>query len=124
MGYDLLPTLAAIAGAAVPADRPLDGEDVSPLLRGERFARRRPLYWEFEDDQGFHYALRDGDYKLLADKSLAKVRLYDLRRDRFEVVDLAAARPELVKALLETLRARAADVAADPLRPTRPARSR
>lgn len=130
MGYDLMPTLAAVAGAALPSDRPLDGEDISPVLRGQRFARQRPLYWEFEDDQGFHYALRDGDHKLLADKSFTKVRLYDLRRDRFEVEDLAAERPELAKSLLEALRARAAEVAADPLRPrgdaaaTRPARSR
>ena len=117
IGYDLMPTLAAIAGAEVPADRPLDGEDVSPVLRGQRFARQRPLYWEFEDDQGFHYALRDGDYKLLADRTFAKVRLYDLRRDRFEVEDLAAARPDLVKSLLAAVRIRAAEVAADPLRP-------
>ena len=117
IGYDLLPTLAAAAGAALPIDRPLDGEDVSAVLRSQAFARRRPLYWEFEDDQGFHYALRDGDHKLLADKSLAKVRLFDLRRDRFEVEDVSAARPDLVKSLLETLRARAAEVAADPLRP-------
>jgi arylsulfatase A-like enzyme len=117
IGYDLLPTLAAAAGAALPRDRPLDGEDVSGVWKGDRLARRRPLYWEFEDDQGFHYALREGDFKILADKSLAKVRLYDLGRDRFEVDDLSAARPDLVKRLLETVRARAAEVAGDPLRP-------
>jgi arylsulfatase A-like enzyme len=117
IGYDLLPTLAPAAGATVPKDRPLDGEDVSAALRGEPFARQRPLYWEFEDDQGFHYALRDGDFKLLADKSMTRVRLYDLRHDRFEVEDLSAARPDVVKSLREALRARAAEVAADPLRP-------
>jgi arylsulfatase A-like enzyme len=117
IGYDLLPTLAAAAGVAVPTDRPLDGEDVTAVLRGQPFARRRPLYWEFEDDQGFHYALRDGDLKLIADRSLARVRLFDLRQDRFEVEDVAAARPELARRMLETVRARAAEVAADPLRP-------
>jgi arylsulfatase A-like enzyme len=117
IGYDLMPTLAAAAGLAVPADRPIDGEDITAVLRGQPFARRRPLYWEFEDDQGFHYALRDGDHKLLADKALSKVRLFDLRRDRFEVEDVSAARPDLVESLLRTVRARAAEVAADPLRP-------
>jgi arylsulfatase A-like enzyme len=117
IGYDLLPTLAAVAGGALPSDRPIDGEDISPVLRGQPFVRQRPLYWEFEDDQGFHYALRDGDSKLLADRSLAKVRLHDLRRDPFEVEDLAAARPDRTSSLLAALRARAAEVAADPLRP-------
>jgi hypothetical protein len=105
------------AGAAVPADRPIDGEDVSPVLRGEAFTRKRPLFWEFEDDQGFHYALRDGDSKLITDRTFEKRRFYDLARDRFEVEDRAAAEPTLVAALLERLRTFAADVAADPLRP-------
>ena len=117
IGYDLLPTLAAAAGAAVPTDRPIDGEDLSAVLRGDPFTRRRPLYWEFEDDQGFHYALRDRSYKLIADRSLAKVRLYDLGRDRFEVDDRAAREPKQVDGLRARLRAFAADVAADPLRP-------
>lgn len=117
IGYDLLPTLAALTGTAVPGDRPLDGEDVSPVLRGEAFARQRPLYWEFEDDQGFHYALRDGRSKLIADRSFAKRRLYDLARDRFEVDDRADREPGVVEALLGRLRRVAADVAGDPLRP-------
>jgi arylsulfatase A-like enzyme len=117
IGYDLLPTLAALTGATVPADRPIDGEDVSPALRGEAFARKRPLYWEFEDDQGFHFALRDGEAKLITDRTFAKCRLYDLAHDRFEVEDRAAQEPALLDALLARLKAFAADVAADPLRP-------
>jgi arylsulfatase A-like enzyme len=117
IGYDLLPTLAALTGTSIPGDRPIDGEDVSPVLRGEAFARQRPLYWEFEDDQGFHYALRDGPSKLIADRSFAKRRLYDLARDRFEVDDRADREPGVVEALLGRLRRMAAEVAGDPLRP-------
>jgi arylsulfatase A-like enzyme len=117
IGYDLLPTLAAVAGAAIPRDRPIDGEDVAAVLRGGHFARQRPLYWEFEDDQGFHFALRDGEAKLITDRTFEKRRLYDLVRDRFEVEDRAPARPALVTGLLERLRRLAADVAGDPLRP-------
>jgi len=116
-GYDMLPTLAALTGYAVPGDRTIDGEDVSPLLLGAPFSRTRPLYWEFDDDQGFHFALREGSWKLLADRALAKVRLYDLVTDRFEVTDQAEARPELVKALLAKLRAVRASVEPDDLRP-------
>jgi hypothetical protein len=68
-------------------------------------------------DQGFHYALRDGDSKLITDRTFEKRRLYDLARDRFEVEDRAAAEPTLVAALLGRLRAFAKGVAADPLRP-------
>jgi arylsulfatase A-like enzyme len=117
IGYDLLPTLGAIAGAPVPSDRPIDGEDVTSVLRGGAHVRRQPLYWEFDDDQGFRYALRDGDSKLIADASFARVRLYDLSRDRFEVDDRAAREPERVATLLAKLRAIHASVETDPLRP-------
>ena len=43
IGYDLLPTLAAIAGAPVPSDRPIDGEDLAPVLAGSPLERRRPV---------------------------------------------------------------------------------
>ncbi|HEY8150758.1 MAG TPA: hypothetical protein VIK51_17755 [Vicinamibacteria bacterium] len=69
------------------------------------------------DDQGFHYALRDGHSKLIADRSFAKRRLYDLARDRFEVDDRADREPGVVETLLGRLRRVAADVAGDRLRP-------
>lgn len=117
IGYDLLPTLAALAGCELPSDRPIDGEDVSAVLRGGERTRERPLYWEFSDNQGFRYALRDSNLKLLADASLTRVRLYDLRRDRFEVDDRAAGEPGSVERLLAALSRIRESVAADPLRP-------
>jgi arylsulfatase len=46
-GADLFPTLAPIAGAAVPKDRPIDGVDQSNLLLGktDRSAREGILIW-------------------------------------------------------------------------------
>jgi len=120
IGYDLLPTLAAIAGAPVPSDRPIDGEDLAPVLAGSPLERRRPLYWEFDDGYGFHFAIRDGRWKLLADRAFGKVRLFDLAADRFEVIDRSAAEPAVVARLTAQLRERHADVLADPLRPRRP----
>jgi arylsulfatase A-like enzyme len=115
--YDVMPTIAAIVGAPLPADRPIDGENVSALLRGEAFRRARPLYWEFDDPNGFSFALRDGRWKLLADRALTRVRLFDLSADRFEVVDRAGDEPEVVGRLLDELRRRRAEVETDPLRP-------
>ncbi|MFN8091093.1 MAG: sulfatase-like hydrolase/transferase [Vicinamibacteria bacterium] len=119
--YDVLPTLAALAGVKVPDDRPIDGVDLSPLLRGGRLARPGPIFWALDDDQGFRFALRDGRWKLVADAALSKVRLYDLETDRFEVADRAAARPDEVARLLGRLKEIRASVEADPLRPPRPA---
>lgn len=117
IGYDLLPTLATIVGFDVPTDRPIDGEDFSPIFAGGEISRRQPLYWEFDDDQGFHFALRDGDWKLLADEGLDRIELYDLGSDRFEVIDRADVEPEVLAALLAKLRAIDQDVKNDPLRP-------
>ncbi len=117
IGYDLLPTIAEVVGFDVPKDRPIDGEDFSPVLRGQSFKRKSPLYWEFDDDQGFHFALRDEDWKLLADEDLETVRLYNLVHDPFEVQDRSRDRPEVVKRLLSRLKTMHASVEADPLRP-------
>jgi len=119
VGYDVLPTLASIVGFDVPQDRPIDGEDFSALLRGEDFERSRPIYWEFDDGQGFHFALRDGDWKLLADEALQRIELYDLAADRFEVLDRSSSQPDRVDDLLHALRSIRESVKADPLRPSR-----
>ena len=118
-GLDWLPTLATLAGADTPADRTIDGEDVSALLLGESFARDKPLYWEFPDDNGYRYALRQGDWKILADESLETVHLYDLGTDRFEMQDQAHHRPEILAELLAELRSIRDSVANDPLRAAR-----
>ena len=117
-GYDLLPTLASVLGFELPADRPIDGEDFSAILGGGEFERRRPLYWEFDDVAGFHYALRDGDWKLLADEALERIELYDLATDPYEMVNRAAKRPEVVATLLGKLREAAESVRRDPFLPS------
>ena len=86
---------------------------------GRAQRRAKPLYWEFDDDQGFSYALRDGSWKLLADRALAKVHLYDLASDRFEVTDVADTKKEMVDALVAKVRAVHASVESDPLKPAR-----
>ena len=115
--YDLLPTLATIAKLDLPADRPIDGEDFSAALTGGEFERKTPLYWEFDDDRGFHYALRDGRYKLHATADLETLELYDLENDPFEVQDLAARETALAQQLVAKLRAIADSVEQDPYKP-------
>ena len=63
---DVLPTLASLTGAALPADRVLDGTSLAPVLRGaqDRLAERQPIFFY----RYFHdpiLMLREGDWCLL-----------------------------------------------------------
>ena len=60
---------------------------------------------------------RDGNWKLLADKTLEDVRLYDFADNRFEVVDVAPEKPDVVSELLVKLKSIRDSVARDPLSP-------
>lgn len=117
---DLLPTLCALAGTEPEPEIKLDGEDVSPVLRGEEPGERRPIY--FLDD-GKVNAVRDGDWKLHVRRvpaggygSDAGVpQLFDLRRDPTESYDLSESRPDVVDELTELLEEFEAEVSRDPV---------
>jgi arylsulfatase A len=110
---DVLPTFAKLAGAAVPADRPIDGRDIGPLLRGVPGAKSPHEYYLFPHLKG---ALRNGQWKFYpwpegADKKMNKnatakkgVQLYDLGHDIGERTNVAAQHPELVRQLEEVYR--------------------
>lgn len=119
---DLLPTLAHLAGASVPADRQLDGVDILPLLEGKAFKRSLPLYWDYARALGEpKAAMRVGDWMVLGHwdlpplgplsgilpgdmekiktARLTNFELYNLRADLSEQRDLAADEPERLREL-------------------------
>jgi len=106
---DLLPTIAALAGADVPAGLAADGEDLSGLWRGTPAARKKPLHWEWlfgvqGTQDGYlppALAVRDGRWKLFVDHDGGGAQLYDIPADPGESRDVAADHPDLVKALTE-----------------------
>ena len=101
---DFLPTLCDLARVVVPSDRVLDGVNVLPLLRGEDFTRTKPLYWEYPRALGgMKFALRDGDWKLLADEKLEKFELYNLRDDLGEKTDRSSRETQRLATLREKL---------------------
>ena len=104
--YDLLPTLCAIAGAKPPTDRALDGANLLPLMDGKPVSRSKPLYWQYDRAIGGEnrVAMRDGDWKLLANADLSKFELYNLRSDLAEKSDLAASEPAKLADLTAKLR--------------------
>jgi arylsulfatase A len=114
VSYDLLPTFCAIAGVTPPADRALDGSSVLPLLTGEPVKRLKPLYWQYDRAIGGpnRIALRDGDWKLLADAGLSKFELYNLKTDLSETRNLTASEPAKLDELAAKMRLLHAEIKA------------
>lgn len=92
---DIVPTAAALAGAAVSAERPVDGVDLTGVLAGGA-APDRPLYWRFGSKQ----ALRQGKWKYVREGQ-GPAMLFDLDADVGETTNLADKHPEILARLQE-----------------------
>jgi arylsulfatase A len=105
-GTDVLPTLCDIAGADVPQDRPIDGVSILPMLRGRTLKRTVPLYWRYDRaiSRPFTVAVRQGDWKILADTALTKFQLYNLKDDLAEQNDLSQQEPQRLAQMKQTLK--------------------
>jgi arylsulfatase A len=99
--WDMLPTLADVAGARVPPV--LDGLSMSRALRGEPQPAQKFLYWEFHE-RGFQQAVRMGNWKAVRLKPGAPLELYDLAVDPHETKDLAASHADIVATIEDVLR--------------------
>jgi len=109
MGADLLPTIAAISGAALSKELKLDGINLLPHLIDNKQVAPRPLFWSHNNQ----LAIRQGDFKLICNKSFSETSLYNLRDDLGEEKNIAEQHPELVEELLKTLEAWQKDVTKD-----------
>lgn len=91
---DVMPTLAAVAGATEYLPSRRDGIDLWPLILGGQLdTDNRLLYWEFPGKQR---AARRGDWKVVSVKKNAPLELYNLREDETESNNLAEKYPEKV----------------------------
>jgi arylsulfatase A len=123
---DLLPTLAKIAGAKVPTDRPIDGSDFLPALEGKQIVRQTPLFWHYYRALGEpRVAMRDGDWVVLAHSDampkaaggtfqagdmdaikkakLTTFELYNLKDDLGQTKDLAKKEPDRLRQMSERM---------------------
>ena len=118
---DFLPTFVRLAGGALPRDQPVDGVDITPLMRGNEIAERS-IFWHYplylsgkglEIDvpggqthswRGFpSTSIRRGDWKLIEFHEDNSVALYNLNKDPGEQKNLAQAKPELAASLRKEL---------------------
>ncbi len=108
---DMLPTFVNLAGAKLPADAALDGEDLGLSLRGASQDRKKVLYWEYgRNNEAYRFppgrdrspnvAMRDGRWKVLVNVDGGGAELYDVVADRGEGKDLAGEFPERLKEMV------------------------
>ena len=103
---DLFNTSLALAGAAIPQDRPLDGVDMSSILLGNGKGKREVQYYYYGDQP---YAVRKGAFKahFITHDGYARAKaetherplLFNLHQDPSERTDLAALHPDVVAEL-------------------------
>jgi arylsulfatase A-like enzyme len=108
---DILPTLAALAGAKLPDDRVIDGRDQSPLITGKSDKSARETFYYYVKNN--LHAVRSGKWKLALPNRKAfynyardaaaveEPQLYDLDSNLAEKNDVAARHPDVVEELLE-----------------------
>lgn len=104
-GTDVLPTLCELAGVPAPQDRAIDGTSILPLLSNKKLQRDVPLYWRYDRalSQPFTVAMRQGDWKILADTAMTRFELYNLRNDSGEQHDLAPNEPQRLERMKTVL---------------------
>ena len=91
--WDMLPTLADLAGTRPPAG--IDGMSMAKALEGRTQRTHDFLYWEFHE-RGFQQAVRMGRWKAIRVRMDAPLELYDLAADPYEQRDVAAANPGVI----------------------------
>ena len=88
-------------------NRPIDGIDLMPVIRGEVSERNQSMFFGYRRlVKGIDgMAIISGEWKLLHEaKKNGKVRLYNLTEDPYEENDLASAEPDVLKRLGKELK--------------------
>lgn len=105
---DLLPTFCELADQKLPEGYVPDGESFATIFENKIFKRTKPLFWDWRfanqhQNLWVSGAVRDGDWKLLSNKTQNRKKLFNIRMDRFETKDLADNHPEKVQQLFQLL---------------------
>ncbi|MDX9881185.1 MAG: sulfatase [Prolixibacteraceae bacterium] len=112
---DYFPTLAEMAGAAIPENKITDGESIVPLLEGGKRLVRDAIFWHLTSYNGNGCsnsylwqapggAIRKGNWKLIENFEDHSVELYNLKEDIGETKNLSNKNPQKAKELLTDLK--------------------
>jgi len=104
---DLFPTVAKLAAASLPEDRVIDGEDIYPILCGEKIEMKNKVVFYYFKDEIF--AIRKGPWKahFITKPSYSKIEpefhspplLYNIEHDPSEKYDVNENYPDIIKDL-------------------------
>ena len=97
--WDVMPTLADLAGITSPKET--DGISVIPTLLGQSQKPHKFLYWEFYSP--FQQAVRIENWKGIRLGTAESIHLFDLRTDKKEKQNVAAAHPEIVAKMAQIM---------------------
>ncbi|PZF76314.1 sulfatase [Aestuariivirga litoralis] len=98
---DMYPTLAAIAGAKMEKNKPLDGINLWPAISEGTRTPREEVVYNVDPTGG---AVRQGNMKLVWNAGLpGKVELFDIAKDPGETTNLAEQDPGTVARLKERI---------------------
>ena len=95
IGHDIFTSLCQLAGIPVPDDRVIDGVNMLPAMKGEELEREQPLYWRTHvSNLDCRVALREGDWKIVADYTMEEFLMFNMADDFNEEHDLSDRYPE------------------------------
>jgi len=97
---DIYSTIAAVSGAALPADRTYDGVNLLPYLINDSLLPHQEFFWR----SGYSKAFRRGDWKLYVNEKNKVHFLFNIAEDRGEKHDQSKNRPGKVKELQDALK--------------------
>lgn len=100
---DILGTISALSKVEIDKDKPLDGVNLIPYLRGKKKDTPHKNIYLRKFDQDLHM-VRDGDLKLVVKWKGSKKELYNLKDDIGETNNIASQNPQEVKRLYAILK--------------------
>ena len=99
---DIYPTIASLAGIAVPGNTNVEGDNIWPVVTGGSIPDNRVFYWR----TGSQQAIRKGDWKMVHNGATPQEgvsELYNIAEDPYETRNLVDVNPAKLSELSKEL---------------------